>query len=514
MSNQARSAEAVQLQASPRPIDLVVGVGGVERNSCVALSAADKILGVCEQERITRVRAAGVNPSGLPDEALDELLRRANRQKSDIGRYAVAESLQPQGPREVVRLEYHFTHACSAFLPSPFSAASVIVCDPDSSQLSVWEGKGSDITAVESSWTGPAFAEIYSQCARVLGFDDVGGAQKLEALARLDPNYRDIEIDRLFTLQKDRLECAPDWKVRVEGLAAGGWQQKIAAAAGVQSRLADLLVDFVRGVMQRRPGPLCLGGSLFLNSYFNARIKQCGVADDVFVPVNPGKAGLSVGAALHLRGGQRESVSPFLGPLYESEEIKTTLDNCKLKYDWVPPADVLDMAVEDLLKGELVGWFDGPMEWGPRSLGGRSILASPFSPYVLDNLNRFLKHRDSWRGYALSGLEAAVHEHFHGPSASHFMECDYTPNDPEAFGCVLPQPTAGVRIQTVGQGAPSLFRDLLAAFGRKTGCPILVNTSFNGFREPIVCSPRDAVRVFYGTGIDTLVLRKFILRKS
>jgi carbamoyltransferase len=171
------------------------------------------------------------------------------------------------------------------------------------------------------------------------------------------------------------------------------------------------------------------------------------------------------------------------------------------------------MAVEDLQKGRLVGWFDGAMEWGPRSLGGRSILASPFSPYVLDNLNQFLKHRDSWRGYALSGLDAAVRQHFDGPAAAPFMECDYLPRDHETFRHVLPAAGAAVRVQTVGSGAPPLFRDLLEAFGKASGYPIVVNTSFNGFREPIVCSPRDAVRVFFGTGIDTLVLDKFIIRK-
>ena len=153
------------------------------------------------------------------------------------------------------------------------------------------------------------------------------------------------------------------------------------------------------------------------------------------------------------------------------------------------------------------------MEWGPRALGARSILASPFCPYVLDNLNQFLKQRDPRRGYALSGLDASIREHFEGPDASPFMECDYAPKDRKQFGYILPGPTANVRVHTVGSDAPPRFRALLHAFGEETGIPILVNTSFNGFREPMVCSPRDAVRVFYGTGIDVLAVGQFVISK-
>jgi carbamoyltransferase len=153
------------------------------------------------------------------------------------------------------------------------------------------------------------------------------------------------------------------------------------------------------------------------------------------------------------------------------------------------------------------------MEWGPRALGARSILASPFSPYVLENLNRFLKQREAWRGYSLSGLGADVHTHFDGPDRAPYMECDYRPRDPERFRHVLPSPGAALRLQTVDDGVPPRFRRLLEAFGEVSGLPFLVNTSFNGFHEPIVCGPRDAVRVFYGSGLDVLVMPPFVLRK-
>ena len=173
-------------------------------------------------------------------------------------------------------------------------------------------------------------------------------------------------------------------------------------------------------------------------------------------------------------------------------------------------------AVEALTAGRMVGWFDGAMEWGPRALGARSILASPFSPYVLENLNRFLKHREPWRGYSLiSGLaDADGHTHFDGPTRAPYMECDYRPRDPRRFR----QRVAGAgRGAAAADGRSTTRRRGSAACSRRSvrssGLPFLVNTSFNGFHEPIVCSPRDAVRVFYGSGIDVLVLDQFVLRK-
>jgi carbamoyltransferase len=211
---------------------------------------------------------------------------------------------------------------------------------------------------------------------------------------------------------------------------------------------------------------------------------------------------------------QRVRVNPFLGPAYCAEEIKATLDNCKLTYQWASDTDATEMSVQALRKGQLIAWFDGAMEWGPRALGARSILANPFAPYVLENLNRFLRKREPWRGYALSGLEKAVGDHFDGPSCSPFMECDYVPKDRARFRHILPAPTAAVRVQTVGVAAPARFQRLLQRFGEVSEIPMLVNTSFNGFREPIVCSPNDAVRVFYGSGVDMLIIGNFVVTKG
>jgi carbamoyltransferase len=492
---------------------LIVGLSGSGRSACATSCNSERVIGICSQERITRVRGAGFNSSGLPDEALDEVLGRAVRQRKDVTTYAFADASPPPGIPNGVHLDHHLAHACSAFLPSPFESSAIFVCDHESPQISVWDGVGQSVTRAEWPWHGVGFAELYSRCAEVLGF--AGSEHRMEALARLDPDYRSDWATNLFTLGDDRLEIVTEWRERVAANGAGPHKQRANAASALQCRIGDLLVEFL-SMVRRRMGDrrqLCAGGSLFYNSHFNSRVRGSGIFDEVFVPVDPGNAGLSVGAALHASPHRRLPVSPFLGPAYVSGDIKATLDNCKLTYQWLSESDTLAMTIRALQKGQLVGWFEGPMECGPRALGGRSILASPFSQYVLDNLNRFLKHRDPWRGYALSGLASAVADHFNGPSASPFMECDYTPRDRARFEHVIPGPRGAVRVQTVGKDGPPRFRALLGAFGDATGLPVLVNTSFNGFREPIVCSPRDAVRVFFGTGIDMLVFGQLVLTK-
>jgi carbamoyltransferase len=225
-----------------------------------------------------------------------------------------------------------------------------------------------------------------------------------------------------------------------------------------------------------------------------------------------------VGAALDVAGDARAtgSVSPFLGPEYDTEAIKRTLDNCKLSYECLDEGEAIATAVRALARGHLVGWFQGRMEWGHRALGHRSILASPLSPYVLDNLNVFLKHRQRHRAYGVSVPVDRAAECFDGPPASPYMEFEFTPKDPDRLRPIMPEGTKSIRVQTIPPdeiGGSPRTRLLHEQFGEATGLPVLVNTSFNGFSEPMVCSPRDAIRVFFGTGLDLLVMDRFVIRK-
>jgi carbamoyltransferase len=501
-------------------VTITAGLGGVVRHGCVALAEGARLMGVCPQERVTRVRNAGFNPSGLPDEALDVMLQRLGRSRGEVGRYVVAEADRPAGRTgSFEQLDHHLAHASAAYLSSPFTSATILVCDHEAPRVSVWIGRGSDVSRAGWEWAGSGFADAYSRCARAFGFDSEAGDQRLEALARLCPDARDSRVDRMMTADESSLSLDPalernveEWLAGTDGRSAG--LSRAMLAASLQARIGELFIELLGRVRSRfGSGNLCLAGSLFYHSSINTLARQSGLFDAVFVPVDPGNAGLAVGTVLHANGGGPQRVSPFLGPAYSGQETKDTLDNCKLQYAWESEEGVIATAVRALQQGTLVGWFDGAMEWGPRALGGRCILANPFAPYVLENLNHFLKRREPWRGYAISGLDAAVAEHFDGPAGTPFMEGDYRPRDPARFAHALPARSAAIRVQTVGDVALPRFKRLLEAFGAATGLPFLVNTSFNGFHEPIVCSPRDAVRVFYGSGLDLLVLDQFVLRK-
>jgi carbamoyltransferase len=498
---------------------LTVGLSGVLSDAAAAATGPSGVIGVCPQERVTRTRGAGFNASGLPDEAIDAVMRSGASPSLPIDRYVLAgPALTAAVPVPVESISQHLAHAATAYLSSPFTDATIVVCDRSDPKISVWRGANGSVVPVEWPWSGPAFADLYLRCADILGFKLGSRSQKLEALARLCPNAGDSPVDSLWTADPNHLSCGAGWEQavadRVDRSGGGPGIASAPLAAALQRSIIRILIDWLTLVKRTVGGRhLCLGGSLFYHSSINSGVRRAALFDDVFVPVDPGVPGLAIGAALYGQHAGRRDVSPFLGPSFSDREAKETLDNCKLHYAWESEQTTIDVTVEALMAGRLVGWFDGAMEWGPRALGARSILASPHAPFVLENLNGFLKHREPWRGYSLSGRTQAIRQHFDGPAESPFMECDFHPKDPDAFRHVLPQPTAALRVQTVDGTAPPRFGRLLDAFGVASGMPILVNTSFNGFQEPIVCSPRDAVRVFYGTGLDLLVVGPFVLRK-
>ena len=515
--------EAVRVHANvsipEKESHLTAGLAGASRYGCVALSDGQQLLGVCEQQSVTRTRGAGFNGSGLPDDALDTMLERLGRTRNDVGRYVIAETgTDPVNGPAVSRINPHFAHARSAYLCSPFSSATIIVCDQTSPKVSVWKGCGAAVTPIEWPWRGPGFVDLYSACAAMLGFASEGGDQRFEALARTSPTCTDRRLSQLLTTDGTALTTAANWQASVEDWlraeSNGQSHPSPRVAASLQNRIGELFLEFLTQVKrQETPGHLCLAGTFFYHSSMITLAKGANLFSDVFVPPDPGNAGLAVGAALEASGCAPKTVSPFLGPAYDETEIKGTLDNCKLQYDWENDDEIIDAAVQALCRGRLVGWFEGPKEWGPRALGGRSILASPLSPYVLENLNRFLKRREPWRGYALSAPDEFLHTQFEGPDQAPFMECDYRPLDTGRFRHILPSPDAVIRVQSVGRHAPPRFSRLIERFGAKTGVPCLVNTSFNGFNEPMVCNPRDAVRVFYGSGVDMAVIERFVLSK-
>ncbi len=501
----------------------LVGITGAERNACVAIGVDGEIRAACEQERLTRVRGAGLQPKCLPVEAVTQTLSLARCRPDDVLAYVIAES-QVQLPRELptIAIDHHRAHAATAFLTSSFQRAAVLVCDssPDR-ELSVWSGQGADLTDEQWPWRGRGIASLYGECAELFEFGQRGNEHRLEALAHLGKGERAEELRSVFRYADGSLEVERDWRAHIVRIIERDERrngQAVSAASAVQRRLGEVLLDLVEDIRLRLGhDTLCLGGGLFFNTYFTSLIRSSGIFTDVFVPINPGNAGLAVGGTLMVGAGNGETpkaltVSPFLGPEYNSHEIKDVLDGCKLSYAFVSESQAIDAAVEALARGQLVGWFQGRMEWGHRSLGHRSILADPTSPYVLDNLNFFLKKRERWRSFGVSLCDDAGTDLFCGRPSSPFMQYEYSPRDPERLRHVIPPGATSIRVQTVTPDSGS-FWALHKRMGQATGAGVLVNTSFNGFHEPIVCSPRDAVRVFYGTGLDMLVIGRFVLRK-
>jgi carbamoyltransferase len=442
--------------------------------------------------------------------------------EASIAGYAAAESaITIPSDRPLQYVDHHFAHAATAFWASPFSDATILVCDRSGEpELSVWRGSEQGIERDGFEWQGPALATLYSRAAEAMGLGRDGEA-RLEALARVGDRRHHAGIPTVV-YRGDHLSIPANFEAAIAAAvgsngASVSTAERARLAQQLQRHIGDLLLEIVESIPRQPPGAhLCLGGGLFYNSFYTTLLAESGLYASTFVPPNPGNAGVSVGAALAIatRGPRPhgQALSAFLGPEFSVQEVKATLDNCKLSYDYLRNGQLIDQATAALVKGKLVGWFQGRMEWGVRALGNRSILASPVAPYVLENLNVFLKHREPHRTYSVAICAEDRPKFFQGPSKSSFMEYEYEVLDRDLLRGLLPKNTVRLRVQTVEE-SDGLFYQLLRSFGAATGVPMLINTSFNGFNEPIVCHPRDAVRVFYGTGLDMAVLDGIVLQK-
>jgi carbamoyltransferase len=314
----------------------------------------------------------------------------------------------------------------------------------------------------------------------------------------------------------DGLQLRKDFQQTIADAASQGDRERARrnVSAAVQRRLGEGVIELLRRLAQASGATrLCLSGGLFFNTHFTTIAAGSGTFTDIYIPPHPGRSGSALGAALMgMSTVPVEVSSPYLGPAYSDPQVKEALENCKLAFDLQREDQVVATVLRALARGRLVGWYHGRLEWGPRALGHRTVLADPFSPHVLDNLNGYLKMRPAYRTYGVSVPLSRLNDIFEGARPSPFMQYEYRPRDPEKFRALLPSGVKTLRVHTVDESSPRYLR-LLEAWGETSGLPVLVNTSFNGFHEPLVCSPRDAIRVFYGTGLDLLALEDFILRK-
>jgi carbamoyltransferase len=444
-----------------------------------------------------------------------------------------------------VEVNHQLAHASSAFYCSGFDSAAVIAAGyrGDMTSTALLAGKNGQITLESEAQFPNSIGLVYSAVTAVLGFSFSGDWHKTMWLAPSGAaEFRDL-FDDLLSIDSNGLPKAnlEYFNLPFIGTPALGelFYEKTGlkprpkdepltekhrnVAASLQLSVEDIMSEIAARHRQRTgEESLCMAGGVALNSMVNAAIERRAGYKRIFVQPAAGNAGCSVGAALyvwHETLGNSERVykmdHAFLGPRFDDQEIKSVLDNCKIGYHYFLTEDKLVMEVARLLaESKIVGWFRGSMEFGPRTLGARSILASPTVEYMRDNLNAYIKHREDFRPFSAAVPEERAGEFFEPSALTPFLQG--VSKIKEGKRSLIPAAVFGndlVRVQSVSRATnPGLWK-LLTKFGEATGVPVLLNTSFNLFGEPVVSTPREAVRGFYCSGIDCLALENFLIKK-
>jgi carbamoyltransferase len=472
----------------------------------------------------------------------------------------------------VESLDHHLCHAASAFYASPFERALVVSLDEkgDGRAGFVGIGEGTGLREVSSLALPHSLAWVYSQVTKLLGFrphadehktqwlsicgevggDADSGSAAVTGAAAGAAEFTDLFLEMLrreargpahlnakyfrhgfagelsFThefyrragIAHEPAENTPETRV-AEPLRAR-------IAAGLQRACEIILCEWLAALREEfKERSLCLAGGLFLNPLLVAAIEARAGFENVFVQPAAGNEGTALGAAYfvwHQQLGRARMAAmpgPYWGPAYSNEEIKRVLENCKAAYHWCDSDErKLGETVRLLQAGKIVAWFQGAAEFGPRALGNRSLLASPWAPYVKENLNDYVKHRESFRPFALAIPEERCREYFECSPNGRFLTTMARTNG--AGRKLLEGLPTGfllhgnlVRLHVVHTADNPLFWKLLNRAGENAPAPILVNTSFNLFGEPLVVTPRDAVRSYFCSGADALVAGNFLLEK-
>jgi carbamoyltransferase len=465
--------------------------------------------------------------------------------------------------------EHHQSHAASAFYPSPFEEAAVLTIDGvgEWATTSVGVGRGRELEMIKELHFPHSLGLLYSAFTYYTGFKVNSGEYKVMGLAPYGrPKYAQLILDHLIDLKEDgSFRLNQDYFNYCTGLTMtnrrfdelfGGaprrsedlvQQREMDLAASIQAVTEEVMLRLTRA-LARETGQrnLCLAGGVALNCVANGKILRDGAFERIWIQPAAGDAGGSLGAALaahhlfkgqprQLNGAQDGMSGAYLGPAFEQAEIERRLRASGAVFEVIPDQPMIAGTADALAGGKAVGWFQGRMEFGPRALGGRSILGDARSPTMQKMLNLKVKYRESFRPFAPSVLREHVADWFELDDDSPYMllVADVVQSrrrlmneDEEAlFGIdklnvvrsEIPAVTHvdySARIQTVHADTNPRYHDLLSAFHQRTGCPVLVNTSFNVRGEPIVCTPEDAFHCFMGTEIELLVAGNCVLQKE
>ncbi len=463
--------------------------------------------------------------------------------------------------------EHHKSHAASAFYPSPFVRAAVLCLDGvgEWATTSVWLGKDNTLEPLWEIDFPHSLGLLYSAFTYFTGFRVNSGEYKLMGLAPYgEPKYRQIILDELIDLKADgtfRLNmeyfayCTGMRMTnrRFDSLFGGPprkpesdlTQREMDIAASIQKVTEEVVLRLARTIHDETGEQnLCMAGGVALNCVANGRIQREGPFQSLWIQPAAGDAGGALGAAQvawheyfdspRRVNGRDSMAGSLLGPRASAGQIQTCLDSVGARYEQMPDEQLLPRLADILASGSVVGWFQGRMEFGPRALGARSIIGDPRSAAMQSVMNLKIKYRESFRPFAPSVLAGRVSDYFEQSTASPYMlivapvkkelRIAVTDEQRALFGVEklkvrrseLPAITHvdySARIQTVHEDVNPRYYRLIEAFERKTGCGVLVNTSFNVRGEPIVCSPEDAYRCFMRTEMDYLVLENFLLAK-
>lgn len=446
-------------------------------------------------------------------------------------------------PAQMLTLDHHLCHAAGAFFLSPFQRALIVTLDGEGDGRAglVAVGENNQLRCTQAIHFAHSVGWVYSRITDLLGFIPHREEHKTQWLSlEGTATFRD-EFLRMLRRPGSSLPCIDfryfqrdftgsfepsDYFYRRLGLPAEKAQltpeDKRNLAASLQAALTDVVTDLI-AFFREKTGieQICLGGGVFHNTLLIAHLEQEFGRGNVYVPPGPGNAGTAIGATTCVWHQQRanprlpEISAVYLGPSYARNDVKETLDNAKARYELRNTmVRKVETAVQLLQAGKIVGWFQGATEFGPRTLGHRSILASPWAPYVIENLNDFVKHRESFRPFAVAVPEEDCSRYFIASPLCRIMN---SLASVKSGTDILPGPlqlTGGlVRLYVVERRVNPLFWELLKCFGELNGAPILVNTSFNLPREPAVVRPRDAVRTYFCSGIDAVFIDNFLLTK-
>lgn len=467
------------------------------------------------------------------------------------------------------KFEHHLSHAASAFYPAPFDEAAILVIDGvgEFTTTSIWHGKGNQIESKFEVQFPHSIGLLYSAFTYYTGFKVNSGEYKVMGLAPYGkPRFADVIRDCLFKLSQDgsfKMDQSYFDYATGEGMTRqklhdlfGGaprepetpvTQREMDIARSLQEVTEEAMLSLARRARDETQSKhLCLAGGVALNCVGNGKILNSGIFDRVWIQPAAGDAGGALGAALlhHYRslGKERKAdaadamFGAYLGPRFESTAVRKVLSARSAVFHHYDSEDALIQATAEILAtGKVVGWHQGRMEFGPRALGARSILGDPRSPEMQRTMNLKIKYRESFRPFAPAVLKEHVHEYFDFEGESPYMllvasvheriRLSKNSREDKLFGIdllnvprsQLPAITHvdySARIQTVDERRNPRFYQLLRAFYERTGCPVLVNTSFNVRGEPIVCTPDDSWRCFMRTEMDALVVENFILLKS